>query len=145
MSAENEVRNASAQFYAALNTLVKGDSSQMTDIWSHGVAVTTYHPTGGRETGWDEVRGSWEQVASIASGGSVNLIEQSIQVAGDMAYEGGIEKGQATLAGEPIAITERVTNIYRREAGAWKLVHHHADVSPAMLALLQRLQSGAAS
>ena len=77
--------------------------------------------------------------------GKIELKDQLIQVAGDMAYEVGIEQGQATLAGELISIGERVTNIYRREAGAWKLVHHHADVSPAMLALLQRLQSGATS
>ncbi|HYU19986.1 MAG TPA: nuclear transport factor 2 family protein [Chloroflexota bacterium] len=34
----------------------------------------------------------------------------------------------------------RVTNIYRREGGEWKMVHHHTDVSPAMNDLLSRLQ-----
>ncbi len=34
-----------------------------------------------------------------------------------------------------------MTNIYRREAGEWKLVHHHADISPAMLGILERLQA----
>jgi ketosteroid isomerase-like protein len=53
----------------------------------------------------------------------------------------GVEKGQATLAGEQIAIEQRVTNVYRREAGEWKLVHHHTDLSPAMLALLARLKA----
>jgi hypothetical protein len=29
-----------------------------------------------------------------------------------------------------------VTNIYRREGGGWKMVHHHTDVSPAMVEAL---------
>ena len=47
------------------------------------------------------------------------------------------------MAGEQIAIDQRVTNVYRREAGGWKMVHHHTDLSPAMLDLLGRLQAGA--
>jgi len=56
----------------------------------------------------------------------------------------GIEQGRATLAGEQITIEQRVTNIYRREAEGWKMVHHHTDLSPAMLDLLGRLQAQAA-
>ena len=141
MSAEDEVREASTRFYAALDSMMEGDSAPLAAIWSHGAAVSTMHPIGGRETGWDEVRGSFEGVAGLASGGHAELRDQRIQVAGDMAYEVGIEHGQATLAGERISIDQRVTNIYRREADGWKIVHHHADLSPAMLDLLSRLRA----
>lgn len=141
MSSEDEVRTASAQFYAALNSMMIGDAAPLAEVWSHGADVSTMHPIGGREAGWDEVRGSFEQVAQLASGGHGELRDQSIQVAGDMAYEVGIEQGQITLAGEQIAIEHRVTNVYRREAGGWKIVHHHTDLSPAMLNLLSRLQA----
>jgi len=143
MSAENEVRQASEQFYAALNRVGNGDASSMPDIWSHSATVTTMHPLGGREVGWDEVKGPWEQVAQLCSDAQFNLSDQLIQVSGDMAYEVGLEQGQFTLAGEPIAIDHRVTNIYRRENGAWKIVHHHSDVAPAMVAVLSRLQAKA--
>jgi len=141
MSSEDEVRTASAQFYTALNSMMVGDAAPLAEVWSHGANVSTMHPIGGREAGWDEVRGSFEQVSQLASGGHAELRDQSIQVAGDMAYEVGIEQGQATLAGEQIAIEHRVTNVYRREAGGWKIVHHHTDLSPAMLDLLGRLQA----
>jgi ketosteroid isomerase-like protein len=141
VSTEDEVRNASAQFYAALNRMLDGDTAPLADIWSHSTAVTTMHPIGGRQAGWDEVRGSFEQVAQLASGGRAELRDQSIQVAGDVAYEVGVEQGQAKVAGEQFAIEQRVTNIYRREAGEWKIVHHHTDVSPAMLDILSRLQA----
>jgi ketosteroid isomerase-like protein len=141
MSAEDEVRSASAQFYAALNRMLDGDSAPLAAIWSHHPAVSTMHPIGGRETGWDEVRGSFEGVAGLASGGHAELADQSIHASGDMAYEVGVERGQATLAGERITIEQRVTNVYRREAGGWKIVHHHTDISPAMVEMLSRLKA----
>jgi ketosteroid isomerase-like protein len=52
----------------------------------------------------------------------------------------GIEKGHCTLAAHRIPIEHRVTNIYRREAGEWKVVHHHADLSQAMVDVLDQLQ-----
>jgi ketosteroid isomerase-like protein len=143
MSTEDEVRKASEQFYAALNRMGNGDPNSMADIWSHSATVTTMHPIGGREVGWDEVKGPWGQVAQLASDAQIKLNDQLIQVAGDMAYEVGTEQGQFKLAGEQVAIDHRVTNIYRRENGTWKIVHHHADLSPAMLEILGRLQAKA--
>lgn len=141
MSTDDEVRAASAQFYAALNRMANGDASQLSEIWSHGAGVTTMHPIGGREVGWDKVRGSFEQVAKIASAGRIRLDDQVITVVGDLAYELGYERGPATFAGQQVSLDHRVTNIYRREAGHWKIVHHHADVSSAMLDVLNRLQN----
>lgn len=141
MSAEDEVRSASEQFYAALSRLLNGDAGPVAGAWSHGATVTTMHPIGGREVGWKSVAESWAQFAKLATGGHAKLSDQLIQVVGDMAYEVGIEKGQVTLAGKQVRIEHRVTNVYRRAAGAWKVVHHHADVSPAMQDLLRSLQA----
>jgi len=140
MSAENEIRKASEQFYAGLSRMAKGERGALADSWSHSAAVTTMHPIGGRQVGWDAVRDSFDQVADIASDGKVELKDQRIQVVGDMAYEVGVEHGQFKMAGHPVSLELRVTNIYRREAGGWKLVHHHTDTSPAMLDVLDRLQ-----
>ena len=141
MSTEDEVRKASEQFYAALNRMVNGDARPLADIWSQGADVTTMHPIGGREVGWDKVRASFAQVAEIASEGRIRLDDQLIRVTGDLAYELGFERGQAKFAGQQVSLDHRVTNIYRREAGSWKMVHHHTDVSPAMLDVLNRLQT----
>ena len=141
MSTEDEVRKASEQFYAALNRMANGDARPLADIWSQGAGVTTMHPIGGREVGWDKVRASFSQFAEIASEGRIRLDDQLIRVTGDLAYELGSERGQAKFAGQQVSLDHRVTNIYRREAGSWKLVHHHTDVSPAMLDVLNRLQT----
>ena len=111
MTVENEVRAASTKFYSALNRMLNGDAGSLADIWSHSPTVTTMHPIGGREVGWDQVRGSWEQLAQLATQGQVRLSDQFIQVAGDVAYELGVEHGQFTLAGQSVTINCRVTNV----------------------------------
>jgi ketosteroid isomerase-like protein len=95
------------------------------------------HPIGGRELGWEEVRGAWEQVAALCTGGTVSLNDQLFETASDMAYEVGIERGQVTLAGRNVPIEHRGTNVYRRETEGWKIVHHHTDLAPAMVELLK--------
>jgi ketosteroid isomerase-like protein len=145
MSAETEVRDASKQFYDALNRMIGGDAGAMSAVWSHAANVTTMHPIGGREVGWDAVKGSWEGVAGLASGGKVELQDQLIRVVGDMAAEIGVEVGQFMLAGTQINANHRVTNLYQREGGKWKIIHHHTDLAPAMVELLKKLQAGAAA
>ena len=138
MSSIDEVRKASEQFYTAMNGMLDGDAGPLADIWSHGKEVTTMHPVGGREVGWDEVWGKWQSAAKLFSGGHIKLDDQIIRVAGDFAYEVGIEKGVAKHSGNEVSVDCRATNIYRKEAGTWKIVHHHADVSPSMMDLLNQ-------
>jgi ketosteroid isomerase-like protein len=138
---EDEVRKSSERFYAAMNRMVNGDAGPLADSWSHGAAVTAMHPIGGRVVGWENVRHSFEQVAQVASDGRVKLVDQIVQVTGDVACELGVERGQIKLAGQLVHIDNRVTNIYRRESGSWKVVHHHVDASPAMLEIIGRLQA----
>ena len=140
MATEDEVRTASEKFYLALNRMLNGDAGPLADIWSHGATVTTMHPIGGREVGWDKVRKIWEQVAQVAKAGKVKLSGQFIQVAGDVAYELGVERGQFMLGGKKVTIADRVTNIYRREAEIWKIVHHHTDIAQSAIDALSRLK-----
>ena len=141
MSTEDEVRNASNQFYAALNKMVNGSSQSLSDIWSHNSEVTTMHPIGGRQVGWKDVWATWDQTAQVASEGQVKLQDQFIRVVGDMAYEIGVENAGFRIAGQKVTDQVRVTNIYQKEGGTWKIVHHHSDLSPAMVEVLKKLQN----
>ena len=139
MSAEEEVRGASARFYTALNRMANGDSGLIADAWSHDPEVTAMHPVDGREMGWEAVKASFEQFAQVAADGNIDLKDQIIRVVGDVAYELGVEQGKCKLGGHPVAYKHRVTNIYRREGGEWRMIHHHSDTSPAMLEVLAKL------
>lgn len=108
-------------------------------MWSHSSAATAMHPIGGLTMGWDGVRDSFDQVAGMAASAKIGLKDPFIQVHGDMAYELGVEHGEITMAGHHVSLEHRVTNIYKREAGGWKIIHHHTDISPAMLEVLSSL------
>ena len=98
------------------------------------------HPIGGRDVGWKEVENSFNQVAGVASDGKVELKDQLIRDLGDAAFEVGIEKAQFKVAGMEVKAEIRVTNIYQKENGSWKMVHHHTDIAPSMVEALQKLQ-----
>jgi len=130
MAVEDEVRQASEQFYAALNSTLNGDPGPMMEVWSHGSDASAMHPFGSRSLGWEEVRGGWEQAAQAFSGGQVALDEMVVfAISEDAAYTLGTEHGQASVGDQTVGIDWRVTNIYRREADGWKIVHHDTDFS----------------
>ena len=139
MAVEDEIRQASEQFYVAINRAINGDPGPMTEVWSHGSDVATLHPLGGRETGWEEVRASWEQVAQGFSDGQVSIEDLVVvPLSEDVAYTLGSEHGQAKLGDQTVGIDWRVTNIYRHEEGEWKVVLHDTDVSPTLVEVLNR-------
>ena len=127
MATEDEVRQASDRFYSALDSMLNGDAAPMADVWSHDSSVSTMHPLGGREVGWDAVRGSWEGAAQAFEGGTQEVSDLEVCVLGDTAYTTGIEHVDATIGGKSLHFDIRATNIFRREDGEWKVVHHHTD------------------
>lgn len=64
--------------------------------------------------------------------------EQKNDAGSDMAVETGIENGTLVITGHQVTLQHRVTNVYRKVEGGWKLTHHHTDVSEAMLDVLKR-------
>ena len=139
MSSTNDVLAASKAFYAALNRMAQGDATAMAGVWAMRGRVTAQHPIGGRDTGYDEIIASFAKVAEIAGGGEIQLEDQTLEMGTDMAVETGTEVGTLVIAGHEATIDHRVTNIYRLEDGVWKLTHHHTDMSPSMLEILERL------
>ncbi len=52
------------------------------------------------------------------------------EVLGDVAYTVGFEHTSASVNGVPSSYTLRVTQIYRREDGEWKVAHRHGSAPP---------------
>ena len=140
MSNVEEVREASKKFYESLNRMANGEKDTFADVWSQNGIASAMHPIGGREVGWKAVEKSFNQVAGVASDGKVELKDQLIRDLGDAAFEVGIEKAQFKVAGMDVKAEIRVTNIYQKENGSWKMVHHHTDIAPSMVEALQKLQ-----
>jgi ketosteroid isomerase-like protein len=141
MTLEDEIRQTSEQFYASLNRMINGDPGPMMEVCSRGSEVTTMNPRGRINLGWEEVSAGWERAAQSMSDGHVSADELVVvPLADDVAYTLGREHGQVKVGGEPVLIDLRVTTIYRREGGEWKVVHNHTDVSPMMVEAIARLE-----
>src|SRR5437764_7767566 len=147
MTTETEVKQASDKFYAALNQmLATGSAGAVTAVWSQGGVGSTMHPIGGREVGRDQVLATWTQAGPAFSDGMVSAEDVVvIPLCDDVAYTIGTERYEGKVGGEMMRGEWRATNIYRRENGGWKIVHHHSDAVPELVELLARLQSGQAT
>jgi ketosteroid isomerase-like protein len=53
-------------------------------------------------------------------------------VAGDMGYTAGYERASLSVNGVARSQVLRVTQIYRREGGVWKVAHRHGDLAPGV-------------
>lgn len=139
MTLEDEIRQASEQFYAALNHLINGDPEPILQVWSHSPDVATMNPPGRVNVGWEEVSAGWQRAAQTMSDGQVAVEDLVVlPLADDVVYTLGREHGQVKVGGETVPIDWRVTTIYRRESGGWKVVHNHTDASPAIAESLAR-------
>jgi ketosteroid isomerase-like protein len=81
------------------------------------------------ELGYPAVTSAFGWVASRFTGHSGGGVETTmVHASGDLAYTVGFERGPASVDGFPEQeMVIRVTHIYRRFGGEWKLVHRHAD------------------
>ena len=52
---------------------------------------------------------------------------QAFDVVGDMAHTVGLERTAVSVDGKPRTYTLRVTQVYRRENGEWRVIHRHGD------------------
>lgn len=116
---------------AAERAIHGGDVEPRMAIWSRQDPVTLFGALISARTGWEDVSQTFRWVASQFS----ELIDYRFEVlaagaSGDLAYTIGFEHNTVNFNGEPTTYTLRVTHVYRREDGEWKIVHRHGDRVP---------------
>jgi ketosteroid isomerase-like protein len=84
-------------------------------------------------SGWAQVSEICRSLASRWSDCTDQRIEiLAAGVSGDLAYTVELEHTSVSVDGVPVdPYTLRVTQVYRREDGEWKVVHRHGDAPPA--------------
>jgi len=118
------------RYHRTVEAFIKGDPSSQERIWSRRDDVTLANPLGPPARGWAEVLDSLRRAVSQLSDGEVLAVERiSGYSSGDLAYILEIEQDRVRLGGarEPADVSLRVTTIFRREEGGWKVLHRHAD------------------
>jgi ketosteroid isomerase-like protein len=117
-----------------------GDVGPRMANWSHNDPVTLFGALL-MKTGWSEIASAFELLASRFSNGTAYEYEViGAGASGDLGYIVGYEHTTASVGGAaPEAYDLRVTTIFRRENGQWKIVHRHADPMPASDAARRQL------
>ena len=115
----------------AEQALHNGDPGPRLAMWSTRDPVTVLGAVR-TASGWDEVRQLFRWLGSGFSDCTSYRFELvAAGVSGDLAYTVGYEHITVSMDGGPVApVTLRVTHLYRREDGEWKIVHRHADAPP---------------
>ena len=111
----DEILAANQRFYEAFS---RADLGAMDDLWAREAPVSCVHPGWSALVERDEIMLSWRAILEGDAPGEIEYGAAEAHSSEDMAY---------VVCSETIGEAQLVaTNIFVREQGAWKLVHHHA-------------------
>ena len=105
-----------------------GDAAPRRALWSHTDPVTLFGAEMSRR-GWTQLEPAFEGLAASFTGSvSCEYEVLAADASGDLGYVVAIEHSVASRHGRPpVEYALRVTTVFRREDGAWKVVHRHGD------------------
>jgi hypothetical protein len=111
-----EVLDANSAFYRAFSSR---DLEAMDCLWSRRTPVMCVHPGWDALRGRDEVMDSWRAILTGTESPKVGCSHAFAQVHGDVAL---VVCREHVEGGQLVA-----TNVFVREQGVWRLVHHQAS------------------
>lgn len=131
VAADAGLRGFLVGFREGTRRFMNGDAGLWLDNASRGDDVAIMGGWGGHETGWPavEARYRWAAARFRDSGSALEVEKLTAFESGDLAVTTAIERAVVRIEGQPAPapMALRVTQVFRREEGGWKLVLRHAD------------------
>ncbi len=119
MTDQAAVLFANDAFYVAF---LNHDIQAMDDLWARGPTVSCVHPGWNHLMGRDVVMESWDGILSNPNGPVFTIKGAIASVVDDTAVVICYEVfDEATMV---------ATNVFVREEGEWRIMHHQASASP---------------
>jgi len=120
--------DAADAFYASGNKLLLGDPSDFEALWSEADDISHLGPLGQICTGRAAVMAEFAKESAMGFEGTLVADERRFVETPEMGLFVCIERTRGmTKAGEAITTDIRATTIFRKEAGHWRVLHHHTD------------------
>jgi ketosteroid isomerase-like protein len=129
--ADPSLRQFLESFEEGTRRFMNGDTALWMENLSRRGDVMIMGAWGAHEKGWSEVQARYDWAGARFRDSAAKLSVDYLTAVhnGDLAFTTAIERAEVKLAGQdkaaPMAL--RVTHIFRKEDGAWKLVLRHAD------------------
>jgi len=108
---------------------VNGDGAPLEAITARSGSASFFPPMGGVEQGTGPVDARYQKDAKMFLPGGKSELQVLQSGDGDVAFWTGFQAAQVKLqgAGAPKPMKLRITEVFRRIGGEWKIVHRHAD------------------
>ena len=110
---------------------VNGDYGPLSEIVAESSPASFFSPMGDVTEGAAGVAARYEKDANAFDKGSTSeLAMLHYGSSGDLGYWVGYQVADVRMKGkpDPTPMKIRVTEIFRKEGGAWKMIHRHADM-----------------
>ncbi len=116
------------KYNQALDEFYKGHPEPYYSLYSDREDISLLGAFGGLSVGQEEVKKHAATRAAFFQGGHNLTVDYKVKFCeGDFGYAIGIERFEAKVGGEETRVALRATTIFRREDGAWKIVHRQGD------------------
>jgi ketosteroid isomerase-like protein len=118
------------EYHRAGLEMTNGNPDVYKALYSRRDDATLANPFGPPARGWSEVPETLDRAArNFQDGEVVGFQNVSTVISPDLAYTVEVESYRARVGGaqEKAPVAVRVTTVFRREDGVWKVTHRHAD------------------
>jgi ketosteroid isomerase-like protein len=116
---------------AASTDFINGRAKALLDLSTLHDPATFFPPDGKKIVGAAQVNASNAQGSmTFAPGGTGWFDILQIAASGDLGFWTGVQHARVRLGdtAAPVSMRLRATEVFRREADGWKLIHRHADM-----------------
>ena len=112
---------------------VNGDAEPFEAVVTHEDPATFFPPGGEAQQGADAVARSYAKGAKQFAPGSESRLDVMHSEVGRLAFWSGLQIAKVKTPGKDtvVVVNVRITEVFRLEAGDWKLIHRHADIPAA--------------
>jgi ketosteroid isomerase-like protein len=128
--AESDLDSFVDEYHRALDAFFRGDPEPAKKLYSREDDASLANPFGPVALGWEQVENIMERAASNYRDGRATGFDTLVTyVTPALACLVEVERFEAIIGGQAESASGalRVTSVLRPEAGAWRIVHRHAD------------------
>jgi len=113
--------------HGALRKHTSGNPRPFLELWSRAEDVSLMGGVGGHQVGIDAVSELLTAAARTLNYETWGAETLAASFGDELGFTVEIERLTRQIDGQPDELSLRATSVYRREDGAWKVIHRHGD------------------